>query len=126
MNHITEEKFIFLKEYLNTVNVVEVGFSYILSSFNDFNKTEGDRVFSDIIQALTIIAHSNALLEQILQDDTSTQLIMKSFNNVTEALFRLDGYFDDYNMKIIKELLYPAFSDWKYIVHSTIGKYVIT
>lgn len=127
MNEFTEEQFELLKEYLNTVNVIDEGFSYVISSFNDFKKTEGDRVLSDIIQAFSSVAQTNTLLEQILRDDSSLQQVIKSFSNITDAIFKLDGFFDDYHMKmkVVNEILYPAFSEWKDIVNKTIEKYVV-
>lgn len=127
MKNLPEENFELCHQYLNLINVIEEGFTYVISSFTDLNKTEGDLVLFDIIHALTRIAQTNTLLEQVLADDTSVQQAIADFQNVTNAAFKLDGNFDNYHMKlkIVNGLLYPSFSDWNNIVQGALGKYVI-
>jgi hypothetical protein len=126
MNHLTEANFNLCQQYLNMVSVIDEGFSYVISSFTDYSKTEGELVLSDIIQALTSIAQTNTLLEQGLADDPSVQRVIASFQDVANEALKLDDFKNDFNMKmtIINELLYPSFSAWKDIVQNAIGKYI--
>jgi hypothetical protein len=126
MNHLTEANFNLCQQYLNMVSVIDEGFSYVISSFTDYSKTEGELVLSDIILALTSIANTNTLLEQVLEDDPSVQQLIASFQDVANEALKLDDFKNDFNMKmtIINELLYPSFSAWKDIVQNAIGKYI--
>jgi len=52
---LTEEQFDLFQQYLNMVSEIEDGFVYVIASFIDFSKREGELVLTDILQALTSI-----------------------------------------------------------------------
>lgn len=127
MKQLTQENFVLCQQYLDMVCVVGEGFAYVISSFTDFSKTEGDLVLSDIFQALSGITQTNVLIERLLADDESVQQAIGNFQDVTDVASQLDGCFDDYDRKVrvITYSLYPAFSIWKDMVHNALVKYVV-
>lgn len=79
MKQLSEEQFDLCHQYLNMLSGIEKGFAYVITSFIDFSKTEGDLVLSYILQALTTIAHTNTLLERLLADDELIQQVISNF-----------------------------------------------
>ena len=128
MKPLTEEQFDLCQQYLNMVSCIDEGFTYVSASFLDFSKTEGDVVLSDILQALTLIAHVNTLLERLLAEDESIQQAITHFQNVMAQAFKLEGQFDRYDtkMKIINDFLYPAFSAWSDSIQNALGEVCFT
>lgn len=126
MKQLTEEQFDLFQQYLNMVSGIEDGFVYVIASFTDFSKTEGDLVLTDILQALTSIKYSNTLLERLLVEDESVQQAIINFQDVTDAAFKLEGYLDDYNIKIkvVNDFLYPTFSAWREMIENALVGYV--
>ncbi|MFJ8529622.1 hypothetical protein [Bacillus sp. NPDC094106] len=127
MKQLTEENFDLCQQYLNMISEMEEGFEYVIASFTDFSKTEGDLVLSEIFRSLNRIAHTNLLFEQLFSDDESLQQAITNFSDVADAAFMLDGNFDDYGrkMNVINEYLYPAFSAWRNTVQSALVQYVM-
>lgn len=126
MKQLTEEQFYLFQQYLNMVSGIEDGFVYVIASFTDFSKTEGDQVLTDIIQALTSITYSNTLLERLLIEDESVQQAIINFQDVKDVAFKLEGYLDDYDIKVkvVNDFLYPAFSAWREMIENALVGYI--
>lgn len=126
MKQLTEEQFELCHKYLVMINAIDEGFSYVIASFTDYSKTEGDLVLSDIFQALNSIAQTNVLIDRLLVEDELVQQAIENFQDVTDAACKLDGHFGQYDTKIniINTYLYPAFLAWRDIIWNALSRYV--
>lgn len=59
MSTSTEEHIHLVQQYREMLDSIEEGFKYVLASFQDYSKTEGDLVLSDIFAAFLQIAQVN-------------------------------------------------------------------
>ncbi|OCA89170.1 hypothetical protein A8F95_06380 [Bacillus wudalianchiensis] len=103
---------------------IEEGFVYVINSFKDYSKTESDQMLSDIFAALYQVANVNETLQSIFADDI--QEVIGRFETVAEQASKLEGYFNDQQMKekVIKESLYPAFHAWAQEMERVLAPYV--
>ncbi|MFK2825521.1 hypothetical protein QYG89_07445 [Bacillus sp. B190/17] len=109
---LTEEQFVFVGQYVELVATIKDGFQYVMESFEDYSKTEGDQVLSDILSALPQVTSGNGILQKIFPLDVGNKI--EKFDIVVEQFFLLDGFFNDRQRKeeIVKESIYPAFNKW--------------
>lgn len=127
MNQLSVEQFELCLQYLNLISGIEEGFEYITASFTDFSKTEGELILSDILEALTMIAHTNIILGPLFIEDESIQQTIRNFQNVIYAAFQLEGHFDEYDkkVKVVSSFLLPAFSNWKVSARNSLSGYIV-
>ncbi|WP_108669056.1 hypothetical protein [Peribacillus acanthi] len=96
-----------VQQYIDLLDTVEQGFQYVLESFHNLERTEGDQVLSDIFTALGSIGESHqGLLSESLQSQ---------FDHVIKKALELEGKMNQPELKktIVEESLFPAFMDWK-------------
>ena len=60
MTTLTEEQVDVLHHYKELLASIEEGFKYILASFSDYSKTEGDVILIDIFAAFNQVIQVNA------------------------------------------------------------------
>ena len=121
---LTEEQFSFVQQYVELLTTIEEGFVYIIKSFEDYSKTESDRMLSDIFSALYQVANVNEALQKIFSNDIQEKI--REFETVAEQALQLDGVFDDQQKKekVVKESLYPVFHTWAQEVEQVLSPYV--
>jgi hypothetical protein len=126
INQLDEKQYTLIHQYTEMLETVEKAFEYVESSFNDYSKTEGDLVLSDIFAALGQISSSNLLLKKLFQEENEILRVIETFDEVPKQALKLENDFDDQNAKekVIKESLSPAFSAWKMEVEKVLQPYV--
>ncbi|WP_409252001.1 hypothetical protein V1502_18165 [Bacillus sp. SCS-153A] len=123
---LDEKQYIFINEYTEMLSTIDEAFQYVISSFDDYEKTEGDTVLSDIFHAFAQIAESNTLLISIFTCESAVTRAVDRYEEVTKQAMKLDGSFHDQNKKqvVVTESLYPAFKDWKEKVCQEMAIYI--
>ncbi|QVY61206.1 hypothetical protein [Cytobacillus gottheilii] len=127
MLKVTEDQHVLIKEYTDVLNTVEEAFEYIVDSFTNLEKTEGDVLLADVFQALPQIVTVNEQLSILFQDYPSIQKVLQVFDVVMEKAELLDGNFGNAQVKqtVIREQLYPAFAAWSVMIQQELKPYVV-
>lgn len=114
MSTITEEQYQLVHQYSELLAIIDEGFHYVLESFEDYSKTEGDLVLHDIFLAFTKVIQVNKDLAIIFRGNAEVINALHSFEQVSLAAEKLDGLFDHLEEKqsIVRQFFYPAFKDW--------------
>ena len=123
---LDEKQYIFINEYTEMLSTIDEAFQYVISSFDDYEKTEGDTVLSDIFRAFAQIAESNDILKAIFNEEPSVTNAVDQYEEVTKQAMKMDGSFNDQNKKqvVVTESLYPAFKEWKEKVSKEMTIYI--
>jgi hypothetical protein len=123
---LDEKQYTLIHRYTEMLQTVEEAFEYVESSFNDYSKTEGDLVLSDIFAALGQIESSNQLLKELFQEENEIIRVVEKFGEVPKQALKLEGAFNDQNVKekVIKKGLSPAFYTWKVEVEKVLQPFV--
>ncbi|WP_442596318.1 hypothetical protein [Neobacillus sp. D3-1R] len=108
MTTLTEEQYSLVKQYSELLTTVEEAFQYIIESFNNYERTEGDQVLADVFLAFAQIADANSQLATTFPNEVN------QFNEVIKAAQLLEPVFTNQTQKqqLIQEKLYPAFHTW--------------
>ncbi|MFP7442326.1 hypothetical protein SFC50_01355 [Bacillus infantis] len=125
MIKLKEEQHILVKEYQDLLDTVEEAFEYIVESFTNLEKTEGDTLLVDIFHALPQIASVNEQLSQLFENHSSIEKVLAVFDVVAEKAELLEGNFENAEKKqqIIREQLYPAFAAWSVMIQQELKPY---
>lgn len=67
---LTEEQLDVLHHYKELLASINEGFEYIITSYSDYSKTEGDVILSDIFAAFTQVIQVNEDLKVLFRKDT--------------------------------------------------------
>ncbi|WP_433744763.1 hypothetical protein [Falsibacillus pallidus] len=123
---LTEEQLEFCKQYAGLIETVSEALDYVVASFSDLEKTEGDVVLNDVIQAFVQIAQSHVSLEVLFQDDKEVASGIQSFSNVLNQLEPLEGKMDDLTLRsdIITNGVAPAYRIWSSDMLSKLKAYI--
>jgi hypothetical protein len=123
---LTEEQYIFLKEYSDLLYTIDEAFDYIVKSFSDLSKTEGHRLLGDIFQALPQVAAANEQLSQLFRDNQQLQNTIKDISTVADQAELLLECFEDLPVRqeIISQKLYPAFAQWHTSIQQELNPYI--
>jgi hypothetical protein len=126
IQQLDEKQYTLIHQYTEMLQTVEEAFEYVASSFDDYSKTEGDLVLSDIFAALGQIESSSQLLRELFQDENEVLTALGKFDEIPKQAMKLEGNFNDQNVKekVIKESLSPAFSAWKMEVEKVIKPFI--
>lgn len=126
VNQLVEEQYHLCKQYLNLLTGIDEGFTYVIASFTDYSKTEGDRVLSDILFSFYTIGQTNTILCQLVENDETLKLAISDFTKVLHASFQLEGDFIDnsWRMHVINNSLHPIFTSWRETIQSLLFRYV--
>jgi uncharacterized protein YicC (UPF0701 family) len=127
-SQLDEKHYAFIHEYDQMLSTIEEAFQYVVASFDDYQKTEGDRILTDIFQAFTQIAESHAVLNSLFSENPSMTATIQRFEEVMNQAMKLDGSFADQNIieTVIKDHLYPAFSDWHKQISEKLNSYTLS
>jgi hypothetical protein len=126
IKQLDEKQYTLIHQYTEMLQTVEEAFEYVESSFDDYSKTEGDLVLSDIFAALGQIESSSQLLRELFQDENEVLTALGKFDEIPKQAMKLEGNFNDQNVKekVIKESLSPAFSAWKMEVEKVMKPFI--
>lgn len=126
MIRLEENQHILIKEYQDLLVTVEEALEYIVASFDNLEKTEGDRLLLDVFQALPHIASTSEQLSRLFEKESSSlEGALASFHVVAEKAAMLEGNFGNLEKKqeIIREQLYPAYTGWSQKVQQELSSY---
>lgn len=126
MIKLEENQHILIKEYQDLLITVEEALEYIVASFDNLEKTEGDRLLLDVFQALPHIASTSEQLSRLFEKESpALEGAFASFQEVAEKAAMLEGNFGDLEKKqeIIREQLYPAYTGWSQMVQQELASY---
>ncbi|MBT2687156.1 hypothetical protein J7I93_03050 [Bacillus sp. ISL-47] len=123
---LTEEQYVFLKGYSDLLYTIDEAFDYIVKSYSDLSKTEGDRLLADVFQALPQVAASNEQISQLFHNDHSMQNALKDISTVADQVELLLQCFEDLPVRqeIISQKLYPAFAHWHQSIQQELNPYI--
>lgn len=117
---------ILIKEYQDLLITVEEALEYIVASFDNLDKTEGDRLLLDVFQALPHIASTSEQLSRLFEKESSSlEGALASFHVVVEKAAMLEGNFGNLEKKqeLIRKQLYPAYTGWSQRVQQELTSY---
>ncbi|MGM0843791.1 MAG: hypothetical protein ACQEUT_02355 [Bacillota bacterium] len=122
---LDEQHITFINEYTEMLSTIDEAFHYVIASFEDYEKTEGDTVLTDIFQAFAQIAESNEVLKGVFAESAAVRAAIDQYEGVTDQAMKLDGSFADQNKKetVIKQHLYPAFAAWHGEISKVLDQY---
>jgi hypothetical protein len=126
MIKLEENQHILIKEYQDLLVTVEEALEYIVASFDNLEKTEGDRLLLDVFQALPHIASTSEQLSRLFEKESpALEGALVSFHEVAEKAAMLEGNFGNLEKKqeIIREQLYPAYTGWSQRVQQELASY---
>ncbi|WP_404322638.1 hypothetical protein LG298_23595 [Cytobacillus firmus] len=123
---LTEEQYLFMKEYSDLLYTIDEAFDYIVKSFSDFSKTEGERLLGDIFQAFPQVASAHEQLSQLVQDNEPMLNAIADIITVADQAELLIQNFDDLPIRqeIISKKLYPAFAEWHKNIQQELNPYI--
>ena len=119
MTTLTEEQTHLVREYTEMLLNVAEAFEYVVASFTDYSKTEGDLILSDIFSAFVQLIQVNDDLTTIYHDNTEVKNSILNFQEVINAAEKLNGIFEKSQEKqeVIQQYLYPAYKKWYESIH---------
>ncbi len=123
---LTEEQYLFMKEYSDLLYTIDEAFDYIVKSFSDFSKTEGERLLGDIFQAFPQVASAHEQLSQLVQDNQPMLKAIADISTVADQAELLIQKFDalPIRQEIISKKLYPAFAEWHKNIQQELNPYI--
>ncbi|KAF0818987.1 MULTISPECIES: hypothetical protein [Cytobacillus] len=123
---LTEEQYVFIKEYSDLLFTIDEAFDYIVKSFSDFSKTEGERLLGDIFQAFPQVASAHEQLSQFVQGNESFLKTIADISAVADHAEQFIQNFDDLPVRqeIISKKLYPAFAEWHENIQQELNPYI--
>lgn len=127
MVHLTPEQLTVVRQYAALLDTIEEGFQYVIESFANYERTQGDVVLADIFTAFgQIDAVNERSFAQFFAGEEAVLHELQRFSSVVEEAWKLDGKLHDPNAKqqIVKKHVAPAFEAWKLSVMQHLRPYV--
>ncbi|MGG3841782.1 hypothetical protein [Anoxybacillus kestanbolensis] len=127
MVHLTPEQLTVVRQYAALLDTIEEGFQYVIESFANYERTQGDVVLADIFTAFGQIDETNrSSLARFFADDRAVLEEIARFSAVADEAWKLDGKLHDPNTKqqIVEKHVAPAFEAWKVSVMQHLRPYV--
>lgn len=126
MTTLTEDQTQLVREYTEMLVNLEEAFEYVVASFTDYSKTEGDLVLSDILSAFVQIIQVNNDLTTIYHENTEIKKSILNFQTVVASAEKLDGIFEKSQKKqeVVQQSLYPAYKKWFDSIYPLLVKYI--
>lgn len=127
MVHLTPEQLTVVRQYAALLDTIEEGFHYVIESFANYERTQGDVVLADIFTAFGQIDTTNERsLAHFFADDTALLNELQRFSSVVEEAWKLDGKLHDPNAKqqIVEKHVAPAFEAWKVSMMQHLRPYI--
>jgi len=125
MTTLTEEQTHLVREYTEMLVNVDEAFEYVVASFTDYSKTEGDLILSDILSAFVQLIQVNEDLTAFYYDNMDLQNSILNFQEVISAAEKLNGIFEKSQEKqeVVQQYLYPAYKKWYESIHPQLVVY---
>lgn len=125
---LTEEQYVLLRKYCSALNTVEESFMYIVDSFTDLDKTDGDQLLFEVIDAFPQIEAVNEQLLNVFPHNDSIHHIVDIFEKVQEKASLVENKFKDAPIKqsIIREQFYPVFAAWHRMIDRELKPYIVS
>ncbi|MED0658187.1 hypothetical protein P4S75_12885 [Anoxybacillus ayderensis] len=127
MTQLTPEQLTVVRHYAALLDTIEEGFHYVIESFANYERTQGDVVLADIFTAFGQIEQTNERsLAHFFADDVALLNELQRFSAVVEEAWKLDGKLHDPNAKqqIVEKYVAPAFEAWKVSMMQHLRPYV--
>ncbi|KIQ95161.1 hypothetical protein LH47_00708 [Anoxybacillus thermarum] len=127
MLQLTPEQLTVVRQYATLLDTIEEGFQYVKESFVDYERTQGDAVLADILEAFDQIdAVNERSFAQFFAGEEAVLHELKRFASVIEEAWKLDGKLHDTNAKqqVVEKHLAPAFEAWKVSVMQHLRPYI--
>ncbi len=123
---LNEDQHQLCQQYVDMLHMIEEAFDYVLASFDDLSKTEGDIVLSDIFSGLTQLAGSNELLAILFEENKEVIQALEEFEVVVSKAMKLDGHFEEseFKQKTVREDLYPTFHTWSLQIQKVLQTHI--
>jgi SMC interacting uncharacterized protein involved in chromosome segregation len=114
------------QQYVDMLHTIEEAFEYVLASFDDFSKTEGDVVLSDIFTGLTQLAGSNKLLSILFKENKEVKKTLEGFEEVVSEAMKLDCHFaeSEFKQKTVQEDIFPTFHTWSLHIQKVLQPHI--
>ncbi|MDX8360576.1 MULTISPECIES: hypothetical protein [Bacillaceae] len=119
-------QFEMVKQYFNLLDTIEEGFDYVISSFENYEQTESDRIFADIHAAFLKIYETNQFMVQIFREDADVESHIDQFEDVVHEVNKLEDVIFDVAAKqrLIVSNINPVFITWKNSIQRALRKYI--
>lgn len=114
MTTLTEDQTQLVREYTEMLVNLEEAFEYVVASFTDYSKTEGDLILSDILSAFVQLIQVNEDLMTIYDDNMDVKNSILNFQEVINAAEKLNSIFEKSHEKqeVVQQYLYPIYKNW--------------
>ncbi|MDX8363830.1 hypothetical protein [Cytobacillus sp. IB215665] len=115
-----------VKKYTELLDTIEEGLDYVKGSFDNLERTEGDRVLADIFTAFSKINDTNQQLLDIFSRNEIVRNQVNQFPGVIAECVKLEQHFSNQTEKqaIISKNIIPAFLAWKEPIQHTFSSYI--
>ncbi|EME73333.1 hypothetical protein OZL92_08745 [Bacillus sonorensis] len=118
--------YMLLSTYYQLLFTIEEGLCYLVEADQDFAKTEGERIFHDLIYAFFQIDSSHALLLSIMKTSCaessirSFDRVFRDFDSLIDCSFP-SGEFQNY----LQNRFLPLYRSWMDAIHQCMKPFVI-
>ncbi|WP_225230515.1 hypothetical protein [Cytobacillus stercorigallinarum] len=125
---LKEEQYILLREYCSVLNTLEESFTYIVDSFTDLDKDDGDELLFEVIDSFPQIKAVNEQLLHLFKENSEMVHIMHVFEKVQEQADRLEQTIGNAPEKqeILREQFFPLFAAWHRMIDYELQPYLIS
>ncbi|AWK47723.1 hypothetical protein V9W62_17105 [Bacillus velezensis] len=112
--------------YYQLLFTIDEGLCYLLDTQDDFFKTEGERIYNDLIQAFFHLDSSHALLLSIIEC-RCVETAIRSFDEIFQDFSMLNDYdFPSASFQeFLKTIFLPHYKLWMEQTHDCIKPYVL-
>lgn len=126
MTSLTTEHYELLNMYTNLLQTVEEGFDYVIKSFTNYELTEGDVIFKDILAAFYHLDASHQTLYTVLKEE---QAILEKLRKFEEIILTFDNHSTIFQSlenhhEYVQQTLAPAFLSWKDSIQDLLKPYI--
>ena len=103
-----------LKQYIDVANTVQEALEYVVASYNDETKTEGEVLLADVFSAITRMIDTNGQMIFWFKEEESTVVHLLRLNDLMNELVVLEEKFEDeaFRQQVVTEKLAPMYKEW--------------
>ena len=126
MIQLQENERAIIQNYIQVGNTVVEALEYVVASFDDLSKTEGDLVLSDVFAAFSQMLNANGQIIFFLKEDSEALLHVLELNEMMGKLEALEAVFLELDKReqFIKNELAPTYNDWMHQTNQLLQKYM--
>lgn len=114
MVQLQEVQFDTLKQYVEVANTVEEAIDYVIASYSDETKTEGEVLLADVFNAITRMIDTNGQMIFWFKEEESTVVHLLRLNDLMNELVVLEENFEDevFRQQFVTDKLAPMYKEW--------------